>query len=160
MMAKSTINFIVNGSKCECDLPSGTPLLYYLRNDLELNGPKFGCGLGQCGACTILVNGVATRSCITLVEDVSDAEVITLDGLGSREDPHPLQSAFIDQQAAQCGYCMNGMIMTAVGFLAKNSTPTEGEIKEAVSANLCRCGTHQRIIAAIKQGAKGMANES
>lgn len=156
----SRITFMVNGVRVGCDLPPETPLLYYLRNDLELNGPKFGCGLGQCGACTILVDGVATRSCITMVEDVAAAEIITLDGLGNRENPHPLQKAFIDRQAMQCGYCTNGMIMTAAELLSENATPTEDEIRQALSANLCRCGAHQRVIAAIQQGAREMADDS
>lgn len=156
----SRITFMVNGAKVECDLPPQTPLLYYLRNDLELNGPKFGCGLGQCGACTILVDGVATRSCITMVEDVEAAEIVTLDGLGNRENPHPLQKAFIDKQAMQCGYCTNGMIMTAAGLLSENATPTEDEIKQTLSANLCRCGAHKRVVAAIQQGAREMADDS
>lgn len=155
-------NFIlrVNAAEVVCTVSAETPLLYFLRNDLGLNGPKFGCGLGQCGACMVLVNGVAIRSCITRVADVEDKEVITLEGLGTRGNPHPLQKAFIDWQAMQCGYCTNGMIMTAVSLLNEIPVPTDKEIKHALSANLCRCGAHQRVIAAIKQGAQEMANES
>lgn len=132
-----------------------TPLLYILRDDFGLNGAKFGCGLGQCGACMVHVEGVAVRSCVTPVGSLKGKSVTTLEGLGSRENPHPLQTAFIDSQALQCGYCSNGMIMTAAAFLSKNAHPTEIEIRHALSGNLCRCGTHTRIIKAIKAAAKG-----
>ncbi|MEE8370583.1 MAG: (2Fe-2S)-binding protein [Sphingomonadales bacterium] len=132
-----------------------TPLLYILRDDFGLNGPKFGCGLGQCGACTVHVEGVAVRSCVTPVGSLKEKSITTLEGLGSRGNPHPLQTAFIEQQALQCGYCSNGMIMTAAAFLAKKPHPTEIEIRHALSGNLCRCGTHTRIIKAIKAAAKG-----
>lgn len=132
-----------------------TPLLYILRDDFGLNGAKFGCGLGQCGACMVHVEGVAVRSCVTPVGSLKGKSVTTLEGLGSRENPHPLQTAFIEYQALQCGYCSNGMIMTAAAFLSKNAHPTEIEIRHALSGNLCRCGTHTRIIKAIKAAAKG-----
>ncbi|MFZ5609389.1 MAG: (2Fe-2S)-binding protein [Pseudomonadota bacterium] len=134
-----------------------TPLLYILRNDLGLNGAKFGCGLGQCGACTILVDGVATRACVTRLGDVAGAAITTLEGLGDRAAPHPLQRAFIDQQAMQCGYCANGMIMTAAAFLAANPRPSESEIRAALADNLCRCATHARILKAVAQAARMMA---
>jgi nicotinate dehydrogenase subunit A len=129
------------------------PLLYVLRDDLRLHGPRFGCGLGQCGACTVLVDGVATRSCITPAASVVHKRVVTLEGLGTPERPHPLQQAFIAEQAAQCGYCINGMIMQAKALLDRNRHPTDGEIREALASNLCRCGTHLRIVRAIQRAA-------
>lgn len=150
---------VINGKEVFCTVNPQTPLLYFLRNDLSLNGPKFGCGLGQCGACSILVDGEVERSCITMVEDVKNKEVLTLEGLGSRANPHPLQKAFMDHQAMQCGYCSNGMIMTAAALLNENPVRTEDEIKQALSENLCRCGAHQRVVAAVRQGAKEMADE-
>jgi nicotinate dehydrogenase subunit A len=128
-------------------------LLYVLRNDAKLNGPKFGCGLGQCGACTVLLDGLATRSCITPISAVGSAKIVTLEGLGSGENPHALQRAFIEEQAAQCGYCTNGMIMTAKAFLDTNPRPTVQQIKQALSNNLCRCGTHLRVIKAVQRAA-------
>jgi nicotinate dehydrogenase subunit A len=123
-----------------------------LRDNLGLHGPRFGCGLGQCGACTIHVDGVAVRSCITPLATVSDKQkVVTLEGLGSPQKPHPVQKAFIDEQAAQCGYCINGMIMESAAFLAKNKKPSDTEIKNALANNLCRCGTHARIVRAVKR---------
>jgi nicotinate dehydrogenase subunit A len=144
----------VNGETLVVSVTPETPLLYVLRNDAKLNGPKFGCGLGQCGACTILLDGVATRSCITPISSVGRAKVVTLEGLGTVERPHPLQRAFIDEQAAQCGYCTNGMIMTAKGFLDTNPRPTTQEIKQALSNNLCRCGTHLRVVKAVQRAAE------
>jgi nicotinate dehydrogenase subunit A len=144
----------VNGRTLAVSAAPETPLLYVLRNDASLNGPKFGCGLGQCGACTVLVDGVVTRSCITPVSTVGRAKVVTLEGLGTLEQPHPLQRAFIDEQAAQCGYCTNGMIMTAKGLLDGNPRPTMQEIKQALSNNLCRCGTHLRIVKAVARAAE------
>jgi nicotinate dehydrogenase subunit A len=129
------------------------PLLYALRNDLELHGPRFGCGLGQCGACTILIDGEAVRSCQLPVSAVGDGKITTLEGLGSVEKPHRLQQAFIDEQAVQCGYCINGMIMQAAALLAKNGKPSADEIKQALAENLCRCGTHTRIVKAIQRAA-------
>jgi nicotinate dehydrogenase subunit A len=129
------------------------PLLYALRDELHLHGPRFGCGLGQCGACTVHVDGEAVRSCVTPVSGVAGKKVVTLEGLGSPEHPHPLQKAFIDEQAVQCGYCINGMIMQAKAFLDKKKKPTEDDIRRALADNLCRCGTHQRIIRAVHRAA-------
>ncbi len=131
-----------------------TPLLYVLRNDLGLNGPKFGCGLGECGACTVLVDGVAARSCVLPVQAVQGHEVTTLEGLGTPDAPGPVQQAFIDQQAAQCGYCLNGMIMTMQALLNRNPHPTEEQIRRELKYNLCRCGTHVEILAAARQAAE------
>jgi nicotinate dehydrogenase subunit A len=130
------------------------PLLYALRDDLGLHGPRFGCGLGQCGACTVLVDGNAMRSCMTPVAVLTGKKIVTLEGLGSPGKPHPLQQAFIDEQAVQCGYCINGMIMQAAALLRTNNKPTEQEIKTALAENLCRCGTHLRIVRAIKRAAE------
>jgi nicotinate dehydrogenase subunit A len=128
------------------------PLLYALRDNLELHGPRFGCGLGQCGACTVHVDGRAVRSCITPLSAIrAGQKIVTLEGLGTTEKPHPVQKAFIDEQAVQCGYCINGMIMEAAAFLASNQQPTEDDIREALANNLCRCGTHTRIVAAVKR---------
>jgi nicotinate dehydrogenase subunit A len=132
----------------------GMPLLYALRDQLGLRGPHFGCGLGQCGACTVHYYGEALRSCIMPISAVAGAEIVTLEGLGTAERPHPLQQAFIDEQAAQCGYCINGMIMQAAALLATNSHPTEGEVRQALAANLCKCGTHVRILRAIMRVAQ------
>jgi nicotinate dehydrogenase subunit A len=134
-----------------------TPLLYVLSDDLALRGPKFGCGLGQCGACTVIVKGNAVRSCITTVKAVGEAEVATLEGLGTIEKPHPIQQAFIDEQAAQCGFCVSGIIMTAKAFLDKNPRATEEQIQQAMSGVLCRCFTHVRMLAAIKRYARQAA---
>jgi len=130
------------------------PLLYALRDDLGLHGPRFGCGLGQCGACTVHVDGVAVRSCIMPLSTLdAKKKIVTLEGLGSPEKPHPVQKAFIDAQAAQCGYCTNGMIMESAAFLAKNNKPSETDIKNALASNLCRCGTHARVVLAVKNAA-------
>lgn len=129
------------------------PLLYALRNDLNLRGPRFGCGLGQCGACTVHVNGAAVRSCTLPVAQAAGKNILTLDGLGTPDKLHPLQRAFIEEQAVQCGYCLNGMIMQAKALLDKNRNPTEAQIREALAANLCRCGTHVRIVRAVKRAA-------
>jgi nicotinate dehydrogenase subunit A len=144
----------VNGkvSTIEVDDPQ-MPLLYALRNDLGLHGPRFGCGLGQCGACTVLVDGTAVRSCLLPVGNVGKGKVTTLEGLGSSTHPHPLQKAFMEEQAVQCGYCINGMILQAKALLDSNPHPTEDEIKRALAGNLCRCGTHVRIVRAIKRAA-------
>jgi nicotinate dehydrogenase subunit A len=141
----------VNGKTSVVEADPQTPLLYVLRNDLELNGPKFGCGLAQCGACTVIMDGNAIRSCVTPVKTASNRSVITLEGLGSTKKLHPVQKAFIDEQAAQCGYCINGMIMTAKALLDKNPRPTDSQIREALAGNLCRCGTHIRILRAVKR---------
>jgi nicotinate dehydrogenase subunit A len=128
------------------------PLLYALRNNLALHGPRFGCGLGQCGACTVHIDGAAVRSCVTPLSKLSQVnKIVTLEGLGTVESPHPVQSAFIAEQAAQCGYCINGMIMQSAAFLARTKAPTEAAIKDALAENLCRCGTHARIVKAVKR---------
>jgi len=147
----------VNGATRRANVEPDTPLLYILRNDLELNGPRFGCGLSQCGACTVLVDGRPTRSCVTAVSTLGAKRITTLEGLGSKDRLHPLQKAFIEEQAAQCGYCTNGMIMTAKALLDKTPKPTEAQIKKALAANLCRCGTHNRVVRAVQRAAKGAA---
>ena len=129
------------------------PLLYVLRNGLGLHGPKFGCGRGQCGACTVLLDGTAARSCITPIADVGARKVVTLEGLGTPEAPHPVQAAFIAEQAAQCGYCSNGMVMTSVALLAQNAKPTDAQIRSALDGCLCRCGTHVRVLRAVRRAA-------
>ena len=144
----------VNGAEHVVSAEGDTPLLYVLRNDLGLNGPKFGYGLARCGACTAIVDGEATRTCVFPLSAVGSASVVTLEGLGSIENPHPLQKAFIAEQAAQCGYCINGMIMTAKAFLDRNQHPTSAEIRQALAQNLCRCATHWRIIRAVQSVAK------
>lgn len=144
----------VNGTTRRVEAEPDTPLLYVLRDQLELHGPKFGCGLGQCGACTVMLDGVAARSCVIPVSKVGGRAVVTLEGLGSSAKPHPVQQAFIEEQAAQCGYCVNGMIMTSAAFLAKNKNPSDADIKRALAGNLCRCGTHVRIVRAVKRAAK------
>ena len=153
----SAINLKVNGRTHAVDLDPATPLLYLLSDDLELRGPKFGCGLGQCGACTASVNGAAVRTCITPVSVVAGKEIVTLEGLGSPEKPHPIQQAFIDEQAAQCGFCLNGVILTAKAFLDKHPRATEAEMQEALSGVLCRCFTHTRMHAAIRRYRKAVA---
>jgi nicotinate dehydrogenase subunit A len=147
----------VNGKSREVDVDADTPLLYVLRDELGLKGPRFGCGLGQCGACTVNVDGIAVRSCVHPAASAAGHKVVTLEGLGSSAKPNPLQKAFIDEQAAQCGYCLNGMIMQATALLRKNPTPTEDQIKAELANNLCRCGTHTRIVKAIQRAAKEMA---
>ena len=154
-MSLLTLN--VNGRSRSVDVDPATPLLYVLSDDLELRGPKFGCGLGQCGACTVIANGQAIRSCVTPVSSFTSAEITTLEGLGTPERPHPIQQAFIDEQAAQCGYCANGMIMTAKALLDRTPHPTETQVKKALAANLCRCGTHNRIVRAVIRASKGDA---
>ena len=144
----------VNGTEREVKAALDTPLLYVLRNDLFLVGAKFGCGLAQCGACTVLVDGKATRSCVTPIGSLGNAEITTIEGLGTIEKPHPLQKAFIDEQAAQCGYCINGFIMKAKELLDQKPHPTEADVREALAGHLCRCGTHNRIIAAIMRAGK------
>jgi nicotinate dehydrogenase subunit A len=141
----------VNGKTSVVEADPQTPLLYILRNGLQLNGPKFGCGLAQCGACTVIMDGNAIRSCVTPVKTASNRAVTTLEGLGSTKKLHPVQKAFIDEQAAQCGYCINGMIMTTKALLDKNPRPTDSQIREALAGNLCRCGTHIRILRAVKR---------
>jgi nicotinate dehydrogenase subunit A len=166
------VTLTVNGRRRTVPAAADTPLLYVLRNDLALNAAKFGCGMAQCGACTVLVDGKPTRSCVTPIAAVKEAKIVTLEGLGgagfagdgrspkggafdgSAEKLHPLQKAFIDEQAAQCGYCIAGMLMTAKGLLDENPHPSEGEIRLALAGNLCRCGTHNRIVRAIERAAK------
>jgi nicotinate dehydrogenase subunit A len=154
-MARITLN--VNGRSHTLDLDPATPLLYALSDDLELRGPKFGCGLGQCGACVAIVNGAAVRTCITPVSAVEGKEIVTLEGLGTPQNPHPIQKAFIDEQAAQCGFCLNGVVLTAKAFLDKNPKATEGQIQQALSSVLCRCFTHTRMHAAIQRYQKAVA---
>jgi nicotinate dehydrogenase subunit A len=141
----------VNGKRHVVDADPKSPLLYVLRNDLNLNGPKFGCGLAQCGACTVIMDGNAIRSCVTPVSAANNRRVTTLEGLGSTKKLHPIQKAFVDEQAVQCGYCINGMIMTTKALLDKNTKPTDSQIKQALADNLCRCGTHVRILRAVKR---------
>ena len=143
----------VNGKTQSVNVDADTPLLYVLRDDLALKGPKFGCGMGQCGACTVHVDGVATRSCLLPISTLAGKSVTTLEGLGSSGQPGKLQQAFIDEQAVQCGYCISGMIMTSAALLKTNPKPSDTEIKTALAGNLCRCGTHQRICAAVKRAA-------
>ena len=152
-MATKPLN--VNGKRVTITIDDpDTPLLYALRDNLALKGPRFGCGLAQCGACTVHVDGKAVRSCITPLSSLKPAQkVVTLEGLGTPQNPHPLQRAFIDEQAVQCGYCINGMIMQSAAFLATNKKPSEADIKNALANNLCRCGTHARIIRAVKRAA-------
>ena len=153
----SILTLKVDGRSHTVDVDPGTPLLYALSDDLALNGPKFGCGLGQCGACTVLVEGQAVRSCITAVEAVQGLDIVTLEGLGTVDKPHPIQKAFIDEQAAQCGYCLNGIVLTAKAFLDKNPKATEKQIEEGMSRVLCRCFTHTRMLRAIGRVQKDMA---
>jgi len=151
------ISVKINGATHSVDAEPDTPLLYVLRNDLQLNGAKYGCGLTQCGACTVLINGAARRSCVTPVGSIEGNEVTTLEGLGTLDKPHPLQQAFIDEQAAQCGYCISGMIMAAADLLNRNPQPREADVRSALADNLCRCGTHNRIIRAVLRAAKQKA---
>jgi nicotinate dehydrogenase subunit A len=148
------ISLTVNGKSRVVDADPSTPLLYVLRDDLGLNGPKFGCGLSQCGACTVILDGNTARSCSIPVTAAKNRKVTTLEGLGSVANPHRLQKAFIEEQAAQCGYCMNGMVLTAKVLLDKNPSPTEAQIKSALQNNLCRCGSHLRVIRAIRRAAR------
>ena len=148
------ITLVVNGKSHQVDVEPDTPLLYVLRDNLALHGPKYGCGLAQCGSCTVLIDGKAVRSCTFAVSRVGPGKVITLEGLGTPGKPSPVQRAFIDEQAAQCGYCINGMVMQATAFLnARPPSPSDRDIRQALQNNLCRCGTHQRIIAAVKSAA-------
>ena len=147
----STIVLNVNGRAHTVDVDPATPLLYVLSDDLALNGPKFGCGLGQCGACTVIMGSRAIRSCVTPVSTAANAAITTLEGLGTVDKPHPVQQAFIDEQAAQCGFCLNGVILTAKAFLDQNSKPTDPQIRQALSGVLCRCFTHARMMKAIKK---------
>ena len=152
----SVFNLKVNGRTHSVDVDPATPLLYVLSDDLELRGPKFGCGLGQCGSCTVIVNGQAIRSCVMSVSSVGTAEITTLEGLGTVERPHAIQQSFITEQAMQCGFCINGVIMTAKAFLDRNPKATGAQIQQAMSGVLCRCGTHVRMLAAIQRYAEGV----
>jgi nicotinate dehydrogenase subunit A len=152
----AAITLTVNGRSRTVDTDPATPLLYVLRNDLQLNGPRFGCGLSQCGACTVIVNGAAVRSCSVPVSSARGRSVTTLEGLGSVERPHALQKAFVDEQAAQCGFCMNGIIMNAKLLLDKNSNPSAADIKQGLANVLCRCGSHLRVIKAIQRAARAL----
>lgn len=152
-MAK-TVTLTVNGKRHTVQSAPDTPLLYVLRNELELHGPRFGCGLSQCGACTVHVDGESVRSCVVPAADVAGKKITTLEGLGEK---HPVVEAFVEESAAQCGYCINGMVMQSVSFLRRNPRPTEAQIRRALNANLCRCGTHMRILKAVKRAAKATA---
>ena len=152
----SVINLKVNGRPHTVDVDPATPLLYVLSDDLELGGPKFGCGLGQCGACTVIVKGQATRSCVTPVSSVAGSDITTLEGLGTLDKPHPIQQAFIDEQAVQCGFCINGVIMTAKAFLDRNPRAADADIQQALSGVLCRCTANVRMLRAIKRYAQGV----
>jgi len=147
------ITLDVNGERRTTPAAPDTPLLYVLRNDLELNAAKYGCGFGQCGACTVLVDGEAVRSCVTPVAAVAGKKIVTLEGLGTPAAPGPLQRAFVAEQAAQCGYCVAGMMMSAQALLARNPDPSETQIRAALAGNLCRCGTHNRIVKAVRRAA-------
>jgi len=153
-MTLNAVTLSVNRVEHSLPVPAGTCLLTVLRNDLELNSPKYGCGLGECGACTVLVDGIAARACVIPVGGVAGREITTLEGLGTPEALHPVQQAFIEAQAAQCGYCLNGMIMMTVALLARNSSPSEDEIRRELSGNLCRCGTHLEIMQAVLRAAE------
>lgn len=147
------LGITVNGQPHQVEATPETPLLYVLRNELELNAAKFGCGLAQCGACTVHVDGEPVRSCVFPVSDAAGAEITTLEGLGTEDNLHPVQQAFLEEQAAQCGYCIPGMMMSAAALLEKNSNPNESDIQEALGGNLCRCGTHVRILRAVQRAA-------
>jgi nicotinate dehydrogenase subunit A len=151
-----TISLNVNGTTHRIEADPDMPLLYALRNDLGLNNPHFGCGLAQCGACTVHLGGQPIRSCVTPVSAVGDGKVVTLAGLGTPEHPHPLQTAYVEEEVPQCGYCINGWLMTAAAFLRDNKKPTEAQIKEALSGLKCRCGTHMSILRAVKRAATMM----
>ncbi|WP_024573704.1 MULTISPECIES: (2Fe-2S)-binding protein [unclassified Afipia] len=152
-MMQTTIRLNVNGSVRDIEAAPDTALLYVLRNDLELNGPKFGCGLGECGACTVIIDGVAARSCVIPVSGCAQRDILTLEGLGSRDNPDPVQKAFIEEQAAQCGYCLNGMIMATKALLMQNPHPSESEVLNTLQYNLCRCGAHIEILRAVMRAA-------
>jgi nicotinate dehydrogenase subunit A len=159
-MTDAAIPLNVNGHTHMLQMPASAPLMMVLRNDLQLNGPKYGCGLGECGACTVLVDGVAARSCVIPAGGVQGREITTLEGLGQAGALHPVQQAFIDAQAAQCGYCLNGMVMMAAALLARQPDPSEDEVRRELSGNLCRCGTHVEIVQAVLLAARRMKESS
>jgi nicotinate dehydrogenase subunit A len=154
------INLTINGRSHAVDADPKTPLLYVLREDLQMNGAKFGCGLGQCGACTVMVDGQAVFSCLTPISVLEGRPIKTVEGLGTIENPGPLQKAFIEEQAAQCGYCIPGMMMRAQALLEKNPSPSDAQIREQMQPNLCRCGTHSRILKAVRRAASVMRSAS
>ncbi len=153
------IEFTLNGAGVSLEIDARTPLLEALRNDLGLNGPKFGCGLAQCGACAVLLDGISIRSCVTPLAAIAGKSIVTLEGLGNADHPHPLQAAFIKQQAIQCGYCANGVIITAAALLQSNPSPSEQEIRQALAGNLCRCGAQPRMLKAVAQAAKELSGD-
>jgi nicotinate dehydrogenase subunit A len=153
-MAKITLN--VDGKSHTIDADPDMPLLYALRDDLKMNNPRFGCGLAQCGACTVHLNGQPIRSCVTPVSSVGDAKVVTMAGLGTPEKPHPIQAAYVEEQVPQCGYCINGWVMTAAALLNNKKKPTDDEIKQALTGLKCRCGTHVNIMRAVRRAAEMM----
>ncbi len=153
-MAKITLN--VDGKSHTIDADPDMPLLYALRDDIKLNNPQFGCGLAQCGACTVHLNGQPIRSCVTPVSTVGDAKVVTMAGLGTPEKPHPIQAAYVEEQVPQCGYCINGWVMTAAALLNSKKKPTDDEIKQALTGLKCRCGTHINIMRAVRRAAEMM----
>lgn len=159
-MLPTTMRISVNGHQCDITATPETPLLYVLRNDLGLNAAKYGCGLGRCGACTVHLDGEAAYACLVTVEEVADRQVTTLEGLGNAEDLHPLQRAFLDEQAAQCGYCVPGIVVTAAALLATNPQPTDAEVRHALEGTLCRCGSHGRILRAIRRVIDGDVTEN
>ena len=150
----AAISLTVNGQRHTVDVDPATPLLYVLSDDLQLNGPKFGCGLGQCGCCTVIIKGQAVRSCVTPVSTIAGAEITTLEGLGTVDQPHPLQQAFIDEQAVQCGFCLSGVILTAKAYLDRNPKASDADIRQAMSTVLCRCAVHARMVKAITRYAR------
>jgi nicotinate dehydrogenase subunit A len=156
MPMNHVITLVVNGRQCQLEADPETPLLYLLRNDLKLNGPKYGCGIERCGSCMVLLNGQAQPSCVLPAASAMEMEVTTLEGIGSPENLHPVQKAFIEEQAAQCGYCLNGMIVSAKALLDTNKNPTEPQIRQALERVLCRCGTHTRMIRAVQRAARAM----
>ena len=160
MSARSTVRLIVNGDAHDVTAAPETPLLYVLRNDLGLTGPKFGCGLGQCGACMVHIDGNAVRSCTTPLSAATRGPITTIEGLGTPDKPHPVQQAFIDEQAAQCGYCINGMIMATAALVARTKSPTSQQIRSTLNGNLCRCGTHMRILRAVERAVAAGAAQS
>lgn len=153
------IEFTLNGARVSLEIDARTPLLEALRNDLGLNGPKFGCGLAQCGACAVLLDGISIRSCVTPLAAIAGKSIVTLEGLGNADHPHPLQAAFIREQAIQCGYCANGVIITAAALLQSNPSPSEQEIRQALAGNLCRCGAQPRMLKAIAQVAEELSGD-